>query len=220
MNDIDHNFDQIDGLYYSLVANGGLDINQHLPRLRAMAEWATVLHDEMAMDLADMGCALMADGSAPPRDEAPQYTVVEMGVRTGVSTIALLCGRPKSMLSIDINSPPSMPTLQEVAKRRSVDWEFRQGSTLKMEPVSCVMLFIDTLHTYTQLKAELAIHGNCATKWLVFHDTTTFGVLGEDGQAPGLVKAIDEFQAANPHWKTKIVAANNNGLTVLERVAS
>lgn len=212
MNDIDHNFDQIDGLYYSLVANGGLDINQHLPRLRAMAEWASLLHLELEFDRAvTSSCA---------QDSVPDYTVVEMGVRTGVSTIALLCGRPKSMLSIDINLPPSMPTLQEVAKRRSVDWEFHQGSTLEMKSASCVMLFIDTLHTYTQLKAELAIHGNCATKWLVFHDTTTFGVLGEDGQAPGLVKAIDEFQAANPHWKTKIVAANNNGLTVLERVAS
>lgn len=210
MNDIAHNFDLIDRLYHSLVANDGMDINQHLPRLRAMAEAANALHGQLELDVV-----VFEDAK-----KAPDYVVVEMGVRTGVSTIALLCGRPKSMLSIDINSPPSMPTLQEVAKRRSVDWEFHLGSTLEMEPVSCVMLFIDTLHTYTQLKAELAIHGNCATKWLVFHDTTTFGVLGEDGQAPGLVKAIDEFQAANPHWKTKIVAANNNGLTVLERVAS
>jgi hypothetical protein len=79
-------------------------------------------------------------------------------------------------------------------------------------------LFIDTLHTYNQLKQELTLHGNKAQKYIAFHDTYTFGLRGEDNvDKKGLMTAIIEFMTENPHWKFKIHKTNNNGFTVLER---
>lgn len=79
--------------------------------------------------------------------------------------------------------------------------------------------FIDTLHTYDQLKQELRLHGNKAKKFIAFHDTHTFGINGEDQKdKKGLLPAIIEFMIDNPHWNFKIHKTNNNGMTVLERV--
>jgi hypothetical protein len=81
---------------------------------------------------------------------------------------------------------------------------------------SCDLLFIDTLHCYRQLRAELAAHGNKARKYLVMHDTAQFGEVGDDF-GPGLRPAIAEFLAANSHWTVDAVYENNNGLTILRR---
>jgi hypothetical protein len=90
------------------------------------------------------------------------------------------------------------------------------------------MIFIDTWHSQKQLREELKLHGNAARKYLVFHDTHTYGVRDEqtDWAAnpnrkampnQGLLPAIIEFVIANPHWQFKMHKSNNNGLTVLER---
>jgi hypothetical protein len=82
---------------------------------------------------------------------------------------------------------------------------------------TCDMLFIDTKHSYEQLSAELALYGNCATRYLVFHDTVTFGTIGDDGRV-GLLKAIYEFMTENLHWHLIRDDQNNNGLLVLKRM--
>ena len=82
------------------------------------------------------------------------------------------------------------------------------------------MLFIDSLHTYDQLKKELGLHGNKAKKYLVFHDTFTYGLKGEIAGTVGLLPAIIEFIIENPCWFFKIHKINNNGLIVLERKPS
>ena len=90
------------------------------------------------------------------------------------------------------------------------------------------MLFIDTWHSGSQLKRELNIHGNKANKFLVFHDTQTYGCRDEKenwrdfaDKRPmpneGLIAPIINFVIANPEWKFKEFRTNNNGLTVLER---
>jgi len=80
------------------------------------------------------------------------------------------------------------------------------------------MIFIDTLHTYEQLKQELKLHGNKAQKYIAFHDTHTFGLRGEiDNDNKGLLSAIIEFMMENPHWKFYKYKTNNNGLTILKR---
>jgi hypothetical protein len=99
-----------------------------------------------------------------------------------------------------------------------VDWLFRHGSTLEADVIEETdMLFVDTLHTYGQVKGELERHGNQARKYIVFHDTVSFGLVGEDYRKPGINLAIQEFMRDNPHWVLFEHYENNNGLTILAR---
>lgn len=162
--------------------------------------------------------------------------VVEFGTRAGNSTVALLQGLRRrreseahhndsvrlETVDVDPNAAAHVAGLLDpdgTGYVAGVAFQASVADTLKIEiqqPVD--MIFFDTLHTYQQLKQELIRHGNKAKKFLVFHDTTTFGEHGEDGEAPGLWQAIQEFMTHCPWWKIKLSKANNNGLTVLERV--
>lgn len=145
-------------------------------------------------------------------------TVTEMGVRTGVSTRALLNSDAK-ITSYDIEWNSSVEKLFELARSEGKDAQYIQADVLKLEIEPTDMLFIDTLHTYGQLKQELKLHAKKAHKYLAFHDTQTFGLSGEIGnERKGLLTAIIEFLVENPEWKFKIYKTNNNGFTVLERM--
>ncbi len=73
-----------------------------------------------------------------------------------------------------------------------------------------------TLHTYDQLKAELARHAAKARRWIVLHDTTTFATKGMESDPRGLWPAVEEV-LADGTFVLKERRENNNGLTVLER---
>ena len=62
------------------------------------------------------------------------------------------------------------------------------------------------------------VYNGFSDKYIIFHDTTTFGQVGEGGQYPGLNPAINEFLLDNDDWFIKEIFTNNNGLTVLERL--
>lgn len=142
-------------------------------------------------------------------------TVVEMGVRTGVSTRAFLAARPKRIVSLDVNAAPA--ELKTLADAEGVPWFFRQESSLAAAPIDCDLLFIDTLHTADQLRMELDRHAGHARRYIVLHDTETFGLHGEGG-GNGLLKAVSEFLQAHPaEWELHLHRKNNNGLTVLKR---
>ena len=149
------------------------------------------------------------------RDLSKGLDCVEFGVRGVVSTWAMLAAPCKSLISVDINPCP-IEEAKIAATNANIPFEFICASTLDIQINPCDLLFIDTLHTYAQLKHELLVHGNQATQYLVFHDTITFGMAGEDGGL-GLMPAIEEFIAANPHWKVHAHYTNNNGLLILRR---
>ena len=144
-------------------------------------------------------------------------TVVEMGVRTGVSTRAFLASDVK-LLSFDLVLDQTVKQLFGIAQKQGKHVQYIQGNVLDIEIEEADMLFIDTFHTYDQLSRELRQHGNKAKKYLVFHDTYTFGLQGEsNNDNRGLLTAIIEFMVINPHWAFKLIKTNNNGLLVLER---
>lgn len=145
-------------------------------------------------------------------------TVIEMGVRTGVSTRAFL-NTDVELISFDIVKNPDVEKLFALAKSKGKKAEYIIADVLQIEVEDADLIFIDTLHTYTQLKQELKLHGNKAKKYLVFHDTNTFGLRDEVGNgSKGLLSAIIEFLIENPHWKFYKYKTNNNGLTVLSRI--
>ena len=139
--------------------------------------------------------------------------VTEFGVRNAVSTVALAAGFPKRMVSYDIRPIPQ--SIERIIIGE-VDFTFRLADVLQIEIDSTDLLFIDTLHTYDQLSAELVKHADKVSKYLVFHDTETFGIIGEKRQR-GIMPAIEEFLWLNPHWKVDATYHNNNGLMVLKR---
>lgn len=141
--------------------------------------------------------------------------ITEMGVRSIVSTWAFLMGKPKNLISYDINNIDESIILNTI-KDNDIDFKFIQGDTTKIEIGETDLLFIDTLHTYDQLKDELDLHGNKSKKYLIFHDTTLFGNRGERGDI-GLNPAIKEFIVENSHWAIHEVFTNCCGLTILKR---
>ena len=125
--------------------------------------------------------------------------VVEFGVRSGVSTAAIISsGTPSTHYDI-APQPYEFP----------YGHTFIQASTLEIEIPEVDMLFIDSEHSYNQLKQELALHAHKVRKFLVFHDTTTF--------ADALLPAIDEFLKENTKWYVLAQYLNNNGLTILSK---
>lgn len=144
--------------------------------------------------------------------------VVEMGTRSGVSTLGLLMAQPKKLLCIDKSHMSHV--IQNLESMKGVtELECISADTLEYTIPSCDLLFIDTYHTYDQLRAELARHGNKAKKYIAFHDTVTFGRSGEDGGGKGLMDAIEEFLEQNKQWKIKHHYENNNGLLILHKSA-
>lgn len=145
--------------------------------------------------------------------------IVELGMRYGLSTVALLHGIGKgSLYSYDIQKTFAAQGISELAKDNDINFVFTEANDLEVEIPECDLLFIDTLHNYSQLKAELSLHASKSRKYIIMHDTTSFGTKDESGSGQGLNAAIREFLSANKSWKQKAVYTNNNGLTILERV--
>lgn len=177
--------------------------------------------------------------------------VTEFGTRWGNgSTIAFLAAQPKTFVAWDL-SPALVVSKQIESLVRvagSTRFQPRTGNTLEFVTEPTDLLFIDTLHTGKQLLSELERHcnpqdprGSPVRKYIVLHDTSTFGVTGEDGGV-GLRTAINQFQRlfAFPLWKLmddsvalgqhdpnrvhttpqKLDLGNCSGLVVLEHVCA
>ena len=185
-------------------SRGIVDINEHLPTLRKYASQCE--------------------------------HVTEMGTRFAVSTHALLIGKPKKVVAIDLNRHFYQPYENDVnlfAESCGVDYTFIEVDVLNMDIEQTDMLFIDTLHTYNQLSKELRKHEKSVNKWIVLHDTVTFGERDEDFYRNGkinediskqevtkrgLYTALMDFLEENKNWVVKEHFTNNNGLTIIERV--
>jgi hypothetical protein len=151
--------------------------------------------------------------------------VREFGVRTGISTRALLAGRPRHMESCDLIEPPTLRELKAAARRYGVKWTFRLGDSrdLRLKARQLDLLMIDTRHTAEQLRAELRRQADTVKIGgrLVLHDTVTFGGTGEDG-GPGLLIAIRELltgrAATDAKWQSEKKWGDCHGLMVLKRM--
>ena len=145
--------------------------------------------------------------------------ITEFGVRGGCSTLAWWCAEPKVLRCYDIAYCNAHDYLMSgIEGSDKFDYKFTQADVLEIEIEETDLLFIDTYHTYDQLSKELMLHGNKSRRYLIFHDTNTFGERGEDHKQPGIIQAINEFLWDNKHWKIKEMFSNNNGLLVLERI--
>lgn len=185
--------------FYQARCETATDINEHLPLLRKMA--------------------------------GECWHVTELGTRAGSSTVALLAG-----LLDGCGPTPGMHKLLETPKlvcydlarwgvvdlferwARPGQFKFHQADISLVVIEETDLLFIDTFHSYWQLRCELKFHAGKARKWIVLHDTESYGVTGEDGGPYGLGDALKEFLERGT-FRIVLHRRNNNGLTVLERIA-
>ena len=160
-------------------------------------------------------------------------TIVEMGVRWVVSTWAFLEGHPKKLTSYDIVSPEEwkrgdrMSPVEEYAKENNIDFKFILQDVLTVKLPKTDLLFIDTWHVYDQLIQELNMHSSQVNKWIILHDTETFGEKGENSvysirekkEYLGLKFAVNEFLQNNVDtWRLHEHYTFCNGLTILKRI--
>jgi len=121
-------------------------------------------------------------------------SVLELGVRWGTSTTALLLAVKKTgghLTSIDISECIGA---QEMIKKLKLSryWTFIHSNDLDVEWNKQIdMLFIDTSHTYSQTLAELEKYSPYVTGVIYLHDTV---------EEP-CRSAIESFVKSNPVWK-------------------
>ena len=152
-------------------------------------------------------------------------SICEFGTGWGTSSWAFLSTEPKWMRSYDIIHFNEINPLIETAKTMNWDWQLIMQDTASPDFVidECDLLFVDSLHWYNQVKAELDHNAHRVKKYIVFHDIVKYGEFGQDGildchpDVPGINKAIDEFLSAHPEWRVKERYENCNGLLVIER---
>lgn len=173
--------------------------------------------------------------------------ITEMGVRWITSTWAFLGCAPKQLISYDMRDPSTwdvggagenlsivnrgynkIQNVYDVAKEFNLNFKFIQANVLDIEIEQTDLLFLDTWHSYKQLKAELNKHGSKVNKYIIFHDTTNYAYidetnyeeLGEEWKAEGIGiwKAIEEFLYLNKEWVIWERFQNNSGLTILKNI--
>ena len=169
-------------------------------------------------------------------------SVVECGVRDIVSSYAFgagLIGNPNnSYVMVDPYKSNQINGFLDLCKKEGVNARFVEQSDIMCPLVETDLLFIDTWHVYGHLKRELAYWHSSVKKYIILHDTTVDEWLGEtircglnahkqsiqhgipvDEITKGLWPAIEEFLKEHPEWKLEKRFTNNNGLTILTRIA-
>jgi hypothetical protein len=162
-------------------------------------------------------------------------SVLELGVRWVVGTWAFLYGLreedkdydyPKKYVGIDIDpieswDESSPELLQKGADQRNIDYQFLQTDDLDPKVIESLpdfdLVFIDTLHTYDQVKKELEAYHSKANKYIMLHDTISFRYGGFDGDEIGIWPAVTEFLSSNQEWELWESLPKWPGLTILKR---
>ncbi len=146
-------------------------------------------------------------------------SAIEFGVYDCTSTWALLAGHPKWLTSYDIDRRSEVDDVERAALGPGTTFQFVLADTAAVEIAEVDLLFIDSMHTYEHLKKEFALHAGKVRKFILLHDTTTFGEMDQTYTGRGLWPAIEEFLAECPEWSVRERFTNCHGLTVLERRA-
>jgi hypothetical protein len=141
-------------------------------------------------------------------------TVVELGVRDGNSTAALLAGVEENggtVWSVDVDE-----TSQSIFQGHP-QWHFVLADSRDAASVEAAgltgevdVLFVDTLHTYEQVSDELTVWGGRMRKGgtIAFHDTDSF---------PEIRRAVAEWARARGTAYVFLPRSNGLGLAYLGR---
>ena len=169
-------------------------------------------------------------------------SIFETGVRGVISSWALLKGlnssksESKYFLMNDIEEC-DVSEINQISSKLGVkiEWIWKNNLDLDLNR-KFDLIFIDTWHVYGQLKRELEKFSLISKKYIILHDTTLDGVIGETTRngwdarkqsiesgytveeiKKGLWPAVVEFLENNSDWVLLEKFTHNNGLTILGR---
>lgn len=152
--------------------------------------------------------------------------VTELGVRSGASTRAFLYANPLKYIAYDLEINEEVNKLFKHCKKLGRDFHYIQADVLNVEIENTDFLFIDTYHNYEQLSKELELHSSKVNRYIGFHDTFTYGRVGENlsfqsfSGTKGILYAIEEFLDKNKNWEIVHDVDYNNGLIIIENKTS
>jgi len=150
--------------------------------------------------------------------------VTEFGVRDGTSTVVWFYN-DVTLIGYDFYFSPEVNQMFVQANAAGKNTQYRMANILALQDIDETdLLFIDSLHNYDQCIFELTHFAHRVRKYIVFHDTVSYGKVGEpsygvvtDKPPHGILLAVAEFLCDNLNWTVKEHHKNNNGLTVLQR---
>jgi len=145
-------------------------------------------------------------------------SILELGVRTGLSTRIFLNSNLEKLVSIDLVEDYYVRDLFNVAELVDRNWKYLIENSLDYNiEEKFDLLFIDTDHNYSQIKKELKKYHNFINKYIIFHDTFSYGIKKEDEKDPGILPAILEFLEENKEWEIEYTNCESNGILIIRR---
>jgi cephalosporin hydroxylase len=173
-------------------------------------------------------------------------SVIELGVRTMVSTWGVLKGlsenntvqQQKRYIGVDLCKPPAdkMELAEQICRDHQIEFTFLVQNDLEVDIAllqKVDLLFIDALHQYKHVTAELEKYHVLCNKYIAFHDTSSpwgesdepsYGENGSvypewiDSTKQGVWEAVIDFMGCHPEWSLQERRLNNHGFTILEKV--
>jgi predicted O-methyltransferase YrrM len=138
-------------------------------------------------------------------------TVVEFGVRGGVSTWALLKGLPKDGVIYAVDNDPDVLEMTPPWVLEDPRLRLTIGDDLKVDlPKEADLVLIDSGHEYEQTMAELARVQKLHPLTILLHDYLY-------AETPGVRQAVDAF-ASFHEWLIVTVHPSQWGIAELERI--
>jgi cephalosporin hydroxylase len=132
--------------------------------------------------------------------------------------------KPSKFVTCDIEYNKNIDIAKKMADKEGLDFEYIIGDDLEIDLPETDLMFIDTQHTYTQLKKELFQLHHLSKKYIIMHDTVSFERhgLAESGceffETKGLKDAIEEFlESHGDEWEIHEHHTYCNGLTIMKR---
>lgn len=150
------------------------------------------------------------------RELATGRRVTEFGTRRGISTCALVAGRPLALTCYDLKREPDVDRIAGWAQEAGVPFTFHEVDldTVKaIDPVD--VLFIDAMHNGNAVAHYLALGAAAGMTTCALHDTEIFGHRGDLPGTPGIMRAVTRFLQTHPTWRTTYHSQYDYGFTVI-----
>jgi hypothetical protein len=178
------------------------------PKHATIAEW----HESNIKTTGDINEHLVTMAA-----HAEGNIVVDCGDRQSVTVPAWLAGGAKQVLYVG-NKFSGSDAAHGFAGGRLANVP-GNSLTVPIEAfANCDVVLIDTEpHTGSHVFVELQRIAPHVQKYIMLHDTVSFGEKGQDG-GPGVLAAARRFCRENPEWFVLRNDLNNNGFAVLSRL--
>jgi len=141
--------------------------------------------------------------------DCDSYT--EFGINQGATLAAAMLEDIATVRAYDIRLgwyTQAAGLFKQYAAGHGIDYKVTESDTLDCVIDLVDVLYIDTLHKYDHLTKELAIHGDKANRFIIFHDTFV---------RPELKRAVRQYVNTHDEWTIVTECDISVGFMTIER---